>query len=285
MDSRVDRVLRVAFRVCIVLWLGAGCGGVRAAQTGPEPYEPRVGQPGKDLAWEPTPPRLVEMMLDLARVTAGDYVIDLGSGDGRIVIEAARRGARGLGIEYNPDLVDLSRRLAAREGVADNASFVRADMFESDLSQATVVAAFLLPEHLIRLRPRFLALKPGTRIVANATYAMGDWHPDAAEKAGDDCTSWCMALLWIVPAAVGGTWRLPDGQLTLTQDFQFVSGTLSRQGVSTAIAQGRLYGDRISWVADGAEYTGRVTDATMEGAVTSAHGTSSWHASRSRRSQ
>src|SRR5262249_5099952 len=150
-----------------------------------------------------------------------DFVIDLGSGDGVIVIGAAKRGSRAHGIEYNPDLVELSRQNAATAGVSDNATFEKADLFESDFSKATVIALFLLPSLNVKLRPRLLALEPGTRIVSN-TYDMGDWQPDktvmvpgcgtAELRAGLFWWRWCTALLWIVPAKIEGSWRLPQGE-------------------------------------------------------------------------
>src|SRR5207247_6551650 len=187
-------------------------------------YEQHVGQEGKDVIWVPTPQALVDKMLDMAKVTPKDYVIDLGSGDGRTVITAAKRGTRAHGIEYNPDMVELSKRNAANERVGDKATFVKADLFESDFSKATVISMFLLPSINLQLRPKILDLKPGTRVVSN-TFTMEDWQPD--EKATiEPCTQWCTALLWIVPAKVDGTWRTPQGDLTLKQQFQVVSGTL-----------------------------------------------------------
>ena len=152
-------------------------------------FEPYSGQPGKDVIWVPTPPELVEKMLDMARVTPKDYVVDLGSGDGRNVIAAARRGARALGVEYNPDMVALSRRNAAREGVAEKAKFVQGDMFEADISRATVLALFLLPDNMRKLKPKFLALKPGARIVTNG-YEIDGWEPEEVSRmlTGADVT-------------------------------------------------------------------------------------------------
>src|SRR5688500_5396689 len=147
------------------------------AQAAPKPYEPQVGQAGKDVVWVPTPQPLVEKMLDLAKVTPQDFVIDLGSGDGRTVITAAKRGARSLGIEYNPDMVELSKYNATQAGVGDKATFVKADLFESDFSKAQVVTMFLLPSINMKLRPKILAMKPGTRIVSNS-FDMEDWQPD-----------------------------------------------------------------------------------------------------------
>src|SRR5690242_6620307 len=172
-----------------------------------EPFTPQVGQPGKDVVWVPTPEPLVEKMLDLAKVGANDFVIDLGSGDGRNVIGAARRGARALGVEYNPDMVELSRRKATEAGVAARATFERGDMFQADISRATVMALFLLPSNLLQLRPKFLALTPGSRIVSN-TFLIADWAPDASVAIEEACEMWCEAHLWIVPAQIGGRWRL-----------------------------------------------------------------------------
>jgi SAM-dependent methyltransferase len=148
------------------------------APAGTTEFTPTEGQQGKDVIWLPTADSLVEKMLDLAKVTAQDYLIDLGSGDGRTVIAAAKRGARALGIEYNPDMVEFSKRNAAKEGVADRTQFVKADIFESDFSQATVITMFLLPELNLKLRPQILNLKPGTRIVSN-TFTMGEWQPES----------------------------------------------------------------------------------------------------------
>ncbi len=228
-------------------------------------YQPVPGQPGKDVVWIPTPKNTVEKMLDMARVTPHDYVIDLGSGDGRNVIAAAKRGARALGVEYNPDLVALSRRAAAAAGVSDKATFVHGDMFEADISQATVLMLFLLPDHLKRLAPRFLALKPGARIVSN-TYAIGDgWEPDASTR-GEPCTSWCVAMMYVVPANVAGAWRLNDGAtLTLEQHYQRLSGTLDAYGYRLPVESGLLQGKEISFVVNRVRYTGHVSDNTMRG--------------------
>ncbi len=234
------------------------------AQAVEKPFEPIVGQEGKDVVWVPTPAILVEKMLDMAKVTPKDYVIDLGSGDGRNVIAAAKRGARALGVEYNPDMVELSKRTAAREGVADKAMFVQGDMYEADISQATVLALFLLPENLRRLTPKFLDLKPGTRIVANH-FGIGGWDADETDRTEGDCGPWCTSLLYIVPAKVAGTWRLKDGELTLEQKFQMISGTLYLAGAVMPITNARVRGDEIIFSAGNVEYTGRVDGDTMQG--------------------
>jgi hypothetical protein len=246
------------------------------AQPAKSDYQPQVGQEGKDVIWVPTPQALVDKMLDMAKVTPRDYVIDLGSGDGRTVITAAKRGAKAHGIEYNPDMVELSKRNAAKEGVSDRASFVKADLFESDFSQATVITMFLLPGINIRLRPKILDLRPGTRIVSNS-FTMGEWEADEEGTVKNGCASYCTALLWIVPAKVDGTWELPQGELTLTQTFQMVSGTLRSGNVSTPITNGKLNGDQISFTAGGNQYTGYVNGNVMEGNVGSG---GSWKASR-----
>src|SRR5688572_14910915 len=229
-------------------------------------YEPRVGQEGKDVVWVPTPQPVVNKMLDMAKVTSKDYVIDLGSGDGRTVITAAKRGAKALGIEYNPDMVELSKRNAAKEGVSDKATFAKADLFESDFSQATVITMFLLPDINLKLRPKILDLKPGTRIASNS-FTMGEWEADETATISEDCASYCTALLWIVPAKVAGTWKLPQGELTLKQTFQKISGTMRSGNVAAAITNGKLNGDQISFTAGGAQYTGRVDGNSMDGSV------------------
>jgi len=227
-----------------------------------EEYVPSVGQAGKDVVWVPTPRVLVDRMIDVAKVTPEDYVIDLGSGDGRIVISAAKRGARALGIEYNPNMVELSRKNAAKEGVSDKATFVEADIFESDFSKATVITMYLLRHLNLELRPKILDLRPGTRIVSNA-FDMGEWEADEVITIVDDECMYCTAYFWVVPAKVGGTWKLPQGELTLEQNFQVISGTL-KSGSVTATIDGKMTGDRISFMADGRQYTGRVTGDQME---------------------
>jgi hypothetical protein len=245
--GRCRPAFALAIVVCALTASSAGAG-----QEGDHPGGPRLNQPGKDVQWVPTPPALVEKMLDLAGLTPKDRLVDLGSGDGVLVIAAARRGARARGIEYDRGLVELSKRKAAEAGVTRLTRFVRGDIFKTDFSDATVVTTFLLPSMNLRLRPTFLAMKPGTRIVAN-TFAIADWQPDES-VAIEPCERWCTALMWIVPARVGGTWSTPEGDLTLTQKFQMVSGTLG-QG---AIENGRLRGQEISFTVGTSRYTGRV---------------------------
>jgi SAM-dependent methyltransferase len=237
-------------------------------------FEPQVGQEGKDVIWVPTPQALVDKMLDMAKVTPKDYVIDLGSGDGRTVITAAKRGSKALGIEYNPDMVELSKRTAAKEGVSDRASFVKADLFESDFSQAQVITMFLLSSINLKLRPKILDLKPGTRIVSN-TFDMAEWKPDETATISY-CNSWCTAHLWIVPAKVGGLWKTSQGELALKQTFQMISGTLTNGSVVTQIT-GKLNGDEISFSAGEAQYTGRISGNAIEGTLKSG---GTWSATR-----
>jgi SAM-dependent methyltransferase len=229
-----------------------------------QPYEPERGQAGKDVVWIPTPDVLVEKMLDMAEVKPTDFVIDLGSGDGRTVIAAAKRGAKSLGIEYNPDMVELAKRNAAKEGVSDKTEFVKADLFESDFSQATVVALFLLAELNLKLRPKILNMKPGTRVVSN-TFDMGDWKADQTVQVADNCTSFCKAYFWLVPAKAEGTWKLPQGELALQQQYQMLTGTLKTSNGAVAITDGKMTGNRIDFKAGGVTYTGTVSGNTMEG--------------------
>jgi hypothetical protein len=260
------------------------------AQTAPaqttqdEDFQPVSGQAGKDVVWVPTPEVLVEKMLDVAKVTPQDFVMDLGSGDGRNVIAAAKRGARALGVEYNPKMVMLSKRLAEKQGVSDRATFVEGDMFEADISKANVLALFLLPQNMLRLRDKFFAMTPGSRIVAN-TFGIEGWEPDEKYTIGqeDDCTNWCTVLLWVVPAKVAGAWQLPKGQMTLIQNFQNVSGTLST-GSDQPITNGRLRGNEISFTLGNGNtrYSGIVKGDTMEGTVQGDGGSTPWRATRVR---
>jgi SAM-dependent methyltransferase len=235
-----------------------------------------VGQAGKDVVWVPSPEATVEKMLDVANVTPQDYVVDLGSGDGRNVIAAARRGARALGVEYNPDMVELSKRNAAKAGVEDKALFVQGDMYEADFSKATVLALFLLPDNLIKLRSKFGDLKPGTRIVAN-TFGIEGWTADETINLADGCSSWCTVLLYYVPAKVEGTWQAPQGALTLKQEYQTLTGTLG----AAAIENGRVKGDQISFTAGGVQYSAQLAGGDLTGTVQSAGNSTPWRASRS----
>lgn len=262
------------------LWLCVLAPAVASSQTATQkPFEPTVGQAGKDVVWVPTPAELVEKMLDMAAVTPQDLVMDLGSGDGRNIIAAAKRGARAIGVEFNPDMVALSRRKAQEAGVADKATFIEGDMFTADISKATVLALFLLPDNLDKLRDKFLALRPGSRIVLN-TFGIHEWDPDVTEKIEGDCVSWCTAMLYIVPAQVAGAWTMPQGQLVLTQRYQIVTGNLTTGGKTTPISNGKLRGDQLTFAADGAEYAGKVTANRIEGVRTASGKKEAWTAAK-----
>jgi precorrin-6B methylase 2 len=223
-------------------------------------------------------------MLDMAKVTPEDFVIDLGSGDGRVVIIAAKRGARALGIEYNPDLVALSKRNAAKENVGERAQFVQGDLFKSDFSQATVITMFLGEAINRQLRPRILNLKPGTRVLSNS-FTMGQWTADETVtlKGDKGCSKYCTALLWIVPAKVEGRWRLPQGELTLKQSFQMFSGKLKSGANTVPVRNGKLRGDLIKFSVGDANYTGRVNGDTMEGIYESGGITTKWKTTKVRK--
>jgi SAM-dependent methyltransferase len=243
-------------------------------------YTPEIGQVGKDVIWVPTPDELVEKMLWAAQVSADDFLIDLGSGDGRIVIAAARLGARARGIEYNPDMVELSKKNAEEAGVTEKTEFIQADIFECDLSEASVITMFLLPSLNLRLRPQIFDLKPGTRIVSNS-FGMGNWRPDYKAKIDENSTTWNTALIWIVPAKVEGIWQLQYGELIIRQEFQKIFGTYRVHNKTTNISGGMLYGDSISFSINGEKYTGHVTGKnTMEGVVTSGESSREWIATR-----
>jgi hypothetical protein len=234
-----------------------------------ESYKPTVGQAGKDVVWVPSSPAMVEKMLDHAAVTPRDFVMDLGSGDGRLIIAAARRGAHALGIEYNADLVDFSKRQAAAAGLADKAMFAQGDMYEADISKATVLALFLLPSNLEKLVPKFMQLPPGTRIVAN-TFWLSDWTPDDTQELENGCESWCTSHLIIVPARVEGRWRTGDGALSLTQTYQRVEGTYTPVGGTPAPVKGTLRASDITLTIGDTEYQGTVKGGTIEYAPKSA---------------
>jgi len=258
-------------------------------------YKPEIGEWGKDVIWVPTPDELVTKMLEIANVTENDFVIDLGSGDGRTVIAAAKLGARSLGIEINPALVEHSKIEAREAGVSGQTEFIHADFFECDLSEATVITMFLLPSINLKLRPRILELKPGTRIVSN-TFSMGDWEPDYdvsiernyienshVETNRDIYTGWNRAMLWIVPAKVEGDWKFEEGTLTLWQNFQELDGNYVTEERAAKINNGRIIGDSIIFSFEGEEYSGRLTeDGSLEGTVTSGTAQREWMAIRER---
>jgi SAM-dependent methyltransferase len=275
-SSRSVSLSQAVFLLALsVTWSGA------LAQPGSD-FQPQVGQHGKDVIWVPTPQSLVDKMLEIAKVTPQDYVVDLGSGDGRTVISAAKLGATALGIEYNPSMVELSKRNAAKAGFSGKATFMQADIFASDFSKATVVTMFLLPGLNLKLRPTLLNMKPGTRVVSNS-FDMGDWQADQTARATTDCTGYCKAFLWIVPAKVDGTWRLGESELSLEQKYQFFTGKLTAGNVVAPITDGKLEADKITFTAGGARYTGQVKGATMEGTSISGAASAkeaSWQATR-----
>ena len=258
----------------IVLCLLLAVTGI-TAQEADTTFTPHSGQEGKDVVWVPTPQALVDTMLNLAKVTAADYVMDLGSGDGRLVITAAKRGATALGIEYNPNMVALARRNAEAEGVSARAKFENADIFETDFSKATVITLFLLSDLNLRLRPIILDMKPGTRIVSN-TFGMSDWEPDQVMQSVDESSYWNTANLWIVPAKVDGIWKLEGGQINFIQDFQNVTGTLTL-GSDIKEITGKLNGEKISFKAGDTEYNGTVSGNSISGTRT---GGGAWKAAR-----
>jgi SAM-dependent methyltransferase len=261
------RTLTIVFTLTVcLLSLAALTTASAQQQQQQQQFQPSVGQPGKDVIWVPTPEELIAAMLDAAKVTPNDLVMDLGSGDGRIVIAAAKRGARAIGVEFNPDMVELSRNNARKEGVADTATFVNGDIFETDFSRATVITMYLLPDLNMRLRPKILEMKPGTRVVSHA-FSMEDWEADQTVNA-DGRT----AYFWIVPAKVAGTWTWPNAQLTLRQTFQKIEGSLTINGREQQLQDAKLEGDRISFTAGGSQYAGRVNGNAISGTARAGSG-------------
>ena len=259
----------------IVAIAAIGSAAAQQAQT----YQPREYQAGKDVVWVPTAQTLVDRMLDTAKLTPDDYLIDLGSGDGRTVITAAQRGATALGVEYNPKMVELSKENAAKAGVSNRATFVRADLFKTDISKATVITLFLLPEINLKLRPKLLEMKPGTRIVSNS-FDMGDWTADQTIETVDKCMTYCNAFLWIIPAKVEGTWHLGNDRLAFKQKFQVFTGTLNSGNVVTPITKGRLNAEEIAFNAGKTFYKGRVNGSVMEGTSTTDGKEMPWRATK-----
>jgi SAM-dependent methyltransferase len=269
---------RISLTMIILLLSIIFYGAFGQENTQSSDFVPHVGQPGKDVIWVPTPDALVSKMLEIAEVNASDFLIDLGSGDGRTVIAAARLGATAVGIEYNPDMVALSKKKAEEAGISAKTTFLQADLFKSDLSKATVITMFLLPEINLKLRPLLLNLKPGTRIISN-TFTMGDWEPDYEVTTDDNSTSWNTALMWIIPAKIGGIWKLGGEELDIRQEFQMFFGTLKHDSTISSINEGRISGDTVAFIIDRSSYSGRMTgEKTMSGTVTSNSGKSEWTA-------
>ena len=244
-----------------------------------KPFKPYSGQPGRDVVWVPTPEALVEKMLDMAKVTSKDIVMDLGSGDGRNVIAAAKRGATATGVEFNPKMVELSRASAKEAGVSDKATFIQGDMYQADISKASVLALFLLTTNLDKLTPKFLDMEPGSRIVVNGFRPSG-WEPDATDRVENDCRTWCTAYLYYVPAKVEGTWQLSGpakGAMTIDQTFQMFKGELDgATDKPVPVTEGKLKGREISFTIGETQYTGRVEGDAMKGEA----GGKSWTATR-----
>jgi len=263
--------ITLARRTVAVLALAAFAATAAAQAQKKDDFTPQVGQAGKDVIWVPTPEELVERMLRMAQTTPNDFVIDLGSGDGRIAIAAAKKfNARSMGIEYNPDMVEVSNRNAAKEGVAGKARFVKADIFESDFNQATVITMYLLPGLNLKLRPKLLDMKPGTRIVSHQ-FNMDEWQPDEISNIDGR-----RAYFWLIPAKVAGTWRFQSGSdgldVTLEQKYQMLEGTVKLGTVNAGLRDARLTGDKISFafVDQGGlrrDFTGKVNGNTMEGTM------------------
>jgi len=235
-------------------------------------FKPYVGQQGKDVVWVPTPDEVVERMLIMAQTKPEDYVIDLGAGDGKIAIAAAKKfGARAMGVEYNPEMVTFAQRNAKAAGVTDKAQIVHGDIFATDFTQATVITMYLLPSLNMKLRPQILALRPGTRIVTHA-FNMEDWEPDESTDVDGR-----RVYLWIVPANIAGRWSLELSggasdklSLNFDQRFQRIEGVAYLGSVLAGLREPRLSGFRISFAyvdlkGVRRDFSGRVTGATMEG--------------------
>jgi hypothetical protein len=228
-------------------------------------YSPHLGQDGKDVIWEQTPDELVNKMLTKAMVTAEDHVVDLGAGDGKIPIAAARDfGATAVGIEYDPDLAKLAQCYVEAEGLADRVRIIRGDIFKEDFSKATVVTMYLLPELNVCLRHRILAMAPGTRVTSHS-FTMGEWPAD--ERFAVESRN---ALLWIVPARVGGTWSFRGGDIDFTvalnQSYQRIGGEVSLDGAQQPLLSASLNADNIRFTFNDAEGVTRYFSGTVQGA-------------------
>jgi SAM-dependent methyltransferase len=271
-----------ALLIAILLLLACKLNAQKADNDIINGFVPEVGQKGKDVVWVPSPHELISAMFLMAKITPDDYVIDLGSGDGRVVISAAKTGARALGIEYNHDLVELSLRNAENDGVSSKTEFIEGDLFKCDLSKATVIILFLLPDINIKLRPKLLELKPGTRVVSN-TFAMGDWIPDDETITEENPNGWNTAYLWIVPAKTAGEWKIGNDILTLKQSFQVIHGWLTSQGRTFPLSEGKLNGNNITFRIGKYTYTGQVNGEKMTGTRTSDDSLYNWEADKTKK--
>jgi len=240
--------------------------GTDAPKIGDEKYKPSVGQSGKDVIWVPTNDAVAEAMLKMADVKPGDLVYDLGAGDGKIAIAAAKNfGATAVGIEFNKDMADLATRNAARAGVSDKVKFINGDIFVEDFSKANVLTMYLLPDLNLKLRPTILKMTPGTRVVTNS-FHMGDWEPDALIGNG-----YTQGYYWVVPGNAAGKWTIKgiesskSATLDIAQRYQRVGGTLSIDGKSQPILGPTLVGNRLKFSFVDQSGQSRIVDVTLKG--------------------
>ena len=258
---------------------------IAALLSGPGPalaqskdYQPQVGQQGKDVIWVPTPDEVVDRMLTMAQAKPSEYVVDLGAGDGKIAIAAAKKfGARSLGIEYDPAMAKHAQGNVEKAGVADKARILQGDIFATDFKSATVVTMYLLPALNLKLRPTILAMKPGTRIVSHS-FTMEDWEADETSSMDGR-----RMFFWLVPASVQGNWKvsLAGGgeafDVTLEQRFQKLEGNVNLGPILGGLRETRLSGANIGFtIVDPAgvrrSYSGTVNGTTMEGSVRADNG-------------
>ncbi|MDY6945462.1 MAG: class I SAM-dependent methyltransferase [Pseudomonadota bacterium] len=246
-------------------------------------FKPSTGQPGKDVVWVPTNDALVTRMLDMAKVNKNDLVYDLGAGDGKIAIAAAKQfGARAVGVEYNPDMAQLAQCMVRAERMTDRVKVVQGDIFATDFSSASVVTLYLLPELNLRLRPTILKMKPGTRVVSHS-FLMDDWRPDESSVSTDGA-----AYLWIVPANAAGKWTFKQRSgsdtfdVNLTQTFQKLTGTAGKG--SDEISNAQMHGTQIEMMfSEGDVHTrlkGELTGDRIEAEVTRNDKTSTYIGTR-----
>jgi SAM-dependent methyltransferase len=256
------------FPLLVALFVATAAIAQPKPEHGDEVYQPTVGQAGKDVIWVPTPDALVTKMLQMAKVTKDDLVYDLGSGDGKIPIAAAKQfGAKAVGIEYNPEMADLARRNVKRAGVDGTVRIITGDIFKEDFSKADVVTMYLLPDLNVKLRPIILKMKPGTRVTSHQ-FHMGDWEPD--ERFNVEYRD---AYLWYVPADVAGEWTLKEesggfeGVVNLSQRYQKVGGTITTGGKTQPLLSPTLTGDKLAFGFVDGENNLRTVRTTVSGAT------------------